>query len=1232
MSRLQVPLQERGLGMDGPPGFDRRQSPPKLVRTVPPFVGRRQELDWLTHRLQQAITGQPRIVLIPGEAGVGKTRLLQEVRSAAQRRRIQACYGRCYEDLSLPYLPFVEALRVLLEQAPEDVTSAPGTAAEILSRFLYGDATTNPHAPLSTSAQSDQDRLRLFLAVSEVTIALAQHCPTVIIVDDLHWADRSSLDLFSHLAFTVADTAMRGEPVPLLLIAIYRPVEPETPLSRLIARLQREPICETFAVSGLTESEIQELIQGLGLVRPSNQLIATVHEATQGNPLFIQEVIHHLVQQDALQERGGYVVTTATPADLPLPDQVTGAILSRLQGLSQGCRRALTLAACLGDRFSLEAVAAVSDVGEEAVLILLEEGMRQRLLLSEGQSFQFTHPLIRHVFYHESSAPRRQRMHAQIAATLQQLYADNLEPHILEIAHHFVRAGPAADLATVVRYARWAGDQAFAVFAWSEAARYYEATLSAAESTGRLSAQERAELHYRAGLARFRDQDVGPCLEHYEQAIEAYRLAGDMRGLARALMGKTRTRYRSSSYGALLDVQPLADVLDAMGDGEPGLQGSILAILSQAYRVAKQTDRAEEMAQRALEIGQRLGDDRLWAEASFALGLVQAQSLRVRETLESWQQALEHARRADDLWLQVLPLTRMPHILISLARLDEAEAVALQAYELIRQTQDWGDYSLSLSSLAFVAVARGDFAAAERRAHEAMQMMVRSRYPWGGSRALFALACARALRGAWDEAEDVLDMLVEPGSVFAQPGPIVQAFARTFRQLLRVYADAVEEATEPFGAELMRAVGIDSYALAPFCALVELGDLLSSPAMAEYPYQVLSVGAERGVLFSSANGWVFMLPRVLGVAATLNRWWSTAEAHFQRAIELAARVGASPELGRSYLDYAHMLAARGRKNDRRRAVEFVKQADAIFRKLGMEPFVRRTAQLAEGLHTRISPASRRRPASAANLSAREVEVLLQMAQGRTDREIADALVLSFRTVTRCVGTIFAKIGVNSRTAAAAYALAKGLVTPTPAGSVPETAVSTHRVVGRGKAPPQDIAPQLAESLLILLVSDMQGSTALIQRLGDARAHELIRLHNDIIREALHRHHGSEVTHTGDGIVASFAAASSAIECAMAIQMAFTQHNQTHPAQTLRVRIGLNAGEPIPTEGSLFGTAVHAAFRICARAQPGQILVSDVVRQLAAGKRFAFVDRGRVTLKGFSGRFRLYEVSWQDEQT
>lgn len=1203
--------------MDRPFKLDREGRPENLMWTVPAFVGRREELAWIEGCLQDTVAGHPRVVLMPGEAGIGKTRLLHEVRSIAVRRGLQVCYGRCYEELALPYLPFVEILRPYLEQLPEEMQQVLGADREILGQLLHYAGRPLSPAGLYTSAQTEQDKLQLFLAASHTITRLAQSHPMLFVMDDLHWADPSSLDLFGHLVFTVVETAVR-ESVPLLILGTYRPLEPEARLARLIARFQRESICQTLMLVGLSESNTHELVQGLGLVRASHQLIATINEATQGNPLFIQEVLHHLVQQDALQERGGYVVTTAASSDLQLPKDVTGAIATRIQGLSEGCQQILTLASFLGEGFSLQVLGALSRMSEEELLVLLEEGMHQRLLLSGRQAFQFVHSLVRHVFYHAPSTARRQRMHQQIAQTLEHLYADSLDEHILEIAHHLVRAGAAAEVATVVHYARRASDQALAVFAWDEAAYYYEAALSAAESTGHLTVHERAELHYWAGLAHYWNQDVGPCLDHYEKAIAAYRLSGDVRGLAQALIGKTHTQLTLAAVplGALADLQPLEDVLAALGDNESGLQGHILAIMAEAYRQARQPAKAQEIAQRALEIGRGLKDDRLCARASSALALAHINGLHLREALECWQQALAYAQRANDLILQGWPLQRMPLALTLQGQLDKAETVALEACKLTRKTSDWGDYSVALSHLASIAVVRGDFAAAESRAHETMLMVYRSHYPWGGFRSLAALACARALRGAWVEAEDALDILVEPGHVFEDAGPIIKVFARVFRQLLRVQSQAVHEAVEPLATDLMRAVGTDTYSLGPLCALVELGDLMAAPAIAELPYRALSLAAERGVLFSS--GWTFLIPRVLGVTATLNHWWDTAETHFHTAIAVATRVGARPELGRAYLDYARLLVARGTRSDRLQAIELVRQAGPLLLILGMQPLARRAAQLAEALQIRIPVVSQQHATYPDDLSTREVEVLLHIARGRTNQEIADDLILGPKTVADHVGSLITKIGVNGVEAATTYALEKGFASQSQPQKKPATPAALDSAVSAEEAQP----------LRIILVTDMESSTELIQRRGDEQAHELIRLHNTIIRACLRAYHGTEITHTGDGIEASFASAASAVECAMAIQQAFATHNQEHPTHPIHVRIGINAGEPILTEGRLFGTAVHMAFRICARAQPGQILISDVVHQLVAGKDFAFADRGRVVLRGFSGRLRLYEVQGQ----
>ena len=163
----------------------------------------------------------------------------------------------------------------------------------------------------------------------------------------------------------------------------------------------------------------------------------------------------------------------------------------------------------------------------------------------------------------------------------------------------------------------------------------------------------------------------------------------------------------------------------------------------------------------------------------------------------------------------------------------------------------------------------------------------------------------------------------------------------------------------------------------------------------------------------------------------------------------------------------------------------------------------------------------------------------------------------------------------------------------------------------------------------IMFTDMEGSTALTQRLGDAEAQSLVRLHNAIVGEALATHGGSQVKHTGDGIMASFLTASAAVECVITIQRALDRHNESSPDERIMVRIGVNAGEPVAEGNDLFGTAVQLAARVCARADPGEILASDVVRQLVAGKGFLFADRGDAELRGFEDPVRLYEVRWRE---
>lgn len=170
-------------------------------------------------------------------------------------------------------------------------------------------------------------------------------------------------------------------------------------------------------------------------------------------------------------------------------------------------------------------------------------------------------------------------------------------------------------------------------------------------------------------------------------------------------------------------------------------------------------------------------------------------------------------------------------------------------------------------------------------------------------------------------------------------------------------------------------------------------------------------------------------------------------------------------------------------------------------------------------------------------------------------------------------------------------------------------------------------PWVATAFRTILFTDMEGSTSLTQQLGDASALEVMRAHDTIVRDALHRHGGTEVDHAGDGIMASFLSVVKAVECAIAIERGIADHNESAEVP-FKVRIGITAGEPVTESDRIFGAAIQLAARICGCAEGGQVLTSNVIRELCIGKGFSFLDRGTVPLKGFDAPVSIFEVAWQ----
>jgi tetratricopeptide (TPR) repeat protein len=914
------------------------------------FVGYQTQLEQAERGFQEVLAGAARVLLINGDEGIGKTRFLQQIQTTASHWGMRICAGRCRAEVALPLAPFVESLLLHIEEGLTDASPSLHLDVDMVRRFRHRDRGIAPDRVDATSGQANPDKLHLFLAISRAAVALARHRPTLIVVDDLHWADPLSLELFAHLAFTLADLS-GPELIPLGLVGTHRPAAAATRLGSWLSRFQRERIFRTIELAGFDEPESTAFVATLGVGHPSHQLVTMIREITQGNPFVMQAVVHALAQQQALRDRGGDLVADSLQ-HLKLPKHVTGDITDRIKGLRPELRQVLILAALIGYRFSPYLLSAVSGRSEEPLRHLLEEGEQQQLLLNEGDDFQFTHPLIQHAFYTTPNALRRQRLHGQIAQALEDLYAGDIEAHICDITHHLIRAGSVANMDTVSDYARRAAEHATRLCSWTDAARYYEAALTAAQARGHLDPHTRAELHYQAGQAHQRAMDIGPCLDHYYHAIEAYQQTDHIQGVVRTRIEKTRVSCTMAlvSDSAHIDVQPLQDALAALGEDHLSLQGAIAASIAEAYWTAHQIEQAETMAAQALHIGVNSQDVRLCAQASHVLALTHMNTGRLQEALEDWRQALSWAQQAQDVWLQGLPLSRIALALHMLGRLDEAKTITQEAVALTQSTQDWRNYSLALSNLIALHVAQGDFATAERYARDTRLMAPCSRLSCRSSHALFTIACAHMLRGAWTAAEQYLTMQLEPRRIFEASGSTLERAVPLFLNLVHGYAGkGFESDAGVFAVEAAQTA--DAHLLPLLCAVAEIGYLMSDPQVGAQVYTSLHHAMDQGILFT--RGWIFLIPRVLGLIATLNRWWDQADRHFQVALEVATRSNAQPELGRTYLDYALMLEDRGHADDLGHVQQFAGQARTIFTHLRMIPFLQR----ADDLQQRLQPST-----------------------------------------------------------------------------------------------------------------------------------------------------------------------------------------------------------------------------------------------------------------------------------
>jgi tetratricopeptide (TPR) repeat protein len=440
-------VRERGSGVTPPPAaggaFVIRDD-----RT--PLVGRDGELAELAKHLDRMLLGQGGLVLIGGEPGVGKTRLAGELQRLAHARGCLVVTGHCYEQEGTPpFAPFVEQIELLLRAIPQAMRTSMGDGASTLALMVPDIARAFPDLPSPPASEPEQQRRALFNAYLAYLQRGVSKSAAVSLLDDLHWADEASVQLLLHVAPHLA--SMR-----LFIVGTYRDVDLDAkrPFAKALETLLRQRLAMRMNLKRLDMSGVRHLLEGMSGSAPPPRLVEAIHEETEGNPFFVEEVFQHLREEGKLFDADGRWLETLNAGDIDVPEGVRLVISRRLERLSVQARKVLTAAAVIGRSFSAELlVGVVTDADEDAVLDCLEEALRAQLLESGKQGrearYTFVHELIRSTLLYDLSMPRRQRLHVRIADALESKSGTS-HGQVSMLAHHLYQAGAAVPEARAV--------------------------------------------------------------------------------------------------------------------------------------------------------------------------------------------------------------------------------------------------------------------------------------------------------------------------------------------------------------------------------------------------------------------------------------------------------------------------------------------------------------------------------------------------------------------------------------------------------------------------------------------------------------------------------------------------------------------------------------------------------------------------------------------------------------
>jgi tetratricopeptide (TPR) repeat protein len=597
-------LFEVSLGQAAP-----AQRPGTTAPPLTPLVGRDSEQANLRRSVDEALAGHGGLTVVAGEAGVGKSRLVAEIAGEAEARGMRVLAGYCVEmDSAPPYLPYVEMIEQAISspRSPLALREALGDVAPEIARIAPALRRLFPDIAAPIELPPELARRYLWNSFREFLTRGAQTQPLLLVLEDLHWADESTLLLTEYLAPLLPE-------IPVQIVGTYRDDEVDTshPLSRVITQLGRRRLIDRINLRRLSFGGVRAMVEALVGQPPPEELVRVIDSETEGNPFFVEELYLHLAESGVLLDEHGRVRADLKVDEASVPDSIRLVVGERLSRLSRPTREALVAAAVAGRVFPPDFVGEVAGVDTDALVDAFEEAEEARLIapVKGDGNLAFSHELIRQTLLADLSTLKRERLHLQAANAIERRHADDIEEHAADLTHHLSRAGRLADRPRLVRYLTIAGERAADAAAFDDAVAHFEQALSLLE---RSTQETRAELLERLAMALRSVGRWDDALSTMNQALDLYQALSRTDALGR--LSWAMVSQLTWTARVVEAVQAGQRALGALGDIVSADRARLVSAMGWAVSLGGDHAKAKQMFGQARALADRVGNERALAD------------------------------------------------------------------------------------------------------------------------------------------------------------------------------------------------------------------------------------------------------------------------------------------------------------------------------------------------------------------------------------------------------------------------------------------------------------------------------------------------------------------------------------------------------------------------------------------------------------------------------------------